>query len=68
MVSTKYINNFLFPDSPIYVEPPYNWLSDLHNYHDKDYGVILDTPLWIVAEILGLEDSYPEMFYLRHLV
>lgn len=66
-ISANYIisilnNNFSFDNS-------YTSLNQniLHNYHDRDYGVAFDLPVYIIERLFNI-NSYNSQYTFRHLL
>lgn len=64
MVSTKYVMDVLLPSG--FIPGDYSWVTPLHEHYDRDYGVVIDMPLVIIAKMVGA-DSNAEILYTRHL-
>ncbi|MDO1447332.1 hypothetical protein Q0590_13775 [Rhodocytophaga aerolata] len=42
-------------------------IPNLHEWKDKDYGVVFEVPLVILENVFGIKNNYsPELYYLRH--
>ena len=62
LVNTKYLGELLFP---ILLSPEISAVPNLHDWHDKDYGVAFELSVTILERAFSLQDSR-EIFLYRH--
>ncbi len=65
MVSLRYVAERFFPHF-LENHPAVKQVATLHEFYDRDYGVIFELPLVWLEQILGLEE-WRSIFLFRHL-
>lgn len=62
-VAERYVVESVVPFLGISPHP----VPDLHDFRDKDYGVVFELPAVLLERLFGLEDTR-EIFFLRHFL
>jgi len=66
MVTLKHVANIWAP-SFVAQDPAFDKVEELATYHDRDYGILFETPICLLERLLHINDSR-EQYLLRHLM